>query len=421
MEVIITLGIFILTLCLILFRPRGLHEAWSTILGASLMLLTGRVTFQQAISTSAGGMDILIFLFALMLFSVLLDKSGFFEWAAIWAARWAKGNGKSLYRNVFILGAVITALLSLDTTAIILTPIVLSFVSRLKLPAKPFLIACAFIANTGSLLLPVSNLTNLLFQGTFYLSFTTFALHMIVPQAVAVILNYLLFKYYFRKTLPATFEITDLPEPFSVIVDKAYFNGAIIVLIAVTIGYFVGSIYGVAPYVIALIGAALLFFWGLSRKQVNAQIIKGISWSLFPFIIGLFIVIQGVENLGLAKYAAKGLVSLQHSPLLLQMLGIAFGTGIGSNVINNIPMAMLSISILKEAHASSLIQYSALIGCNIGPNLTVAGSLATMLVITSARQKGEKMGASDFFKIGIWATPLLLLATVITLFLVLFI
>jgi len=417
MAIFITLSIFILTLLLILIRPCGLNEAWATTIGAALMFLTGQETVQQGIHIAIKGMDVLIFLFALMLLSSLLDKSGFFEWAAIWTIRWANGNGKTLYRNVFLLGMLTTALLSLDTTAIILTPIVLSFVKRLKLPALPFLIACAFIANTGSLLLPVSNLTNLLFQGAFKFSFTAFALRMAVPQIVVVMLNYILFKFYFRNKLPTRFDMAELPEPYSVIVDKRYFLGAVAILIAVTIGYFVGSLYGIPPYIIAWIATAVLFCWGLWRKQVNLQVAKGISWSLFPFIVGLFIVIQGVENLGLGKIAVRGLLSIGHTPMLLQMLCASFGTAIGSNIVNNIPMALLSISVLNEAHTASTIQFAALIGCNIGPNLTVAGSLATMLVITSARQKGEKMRALDFFKVGIWATPLLLAAAIVTLYL----
>jgi arsenical pump membrane protein len=201
------------------------------------------------------------------------------------------------------------------------------------------------------------------------------------------VLNYLFFKFYFRNKLPARFDVAELPQSDSVIIDKKYFQGAVLVLITVTIGYFAGSFYGILPYVIALIAAAVLLCWGFVRKQVDWKIAKGISWSLFPFIIGLFIVIQGVENLGLAKFAARVLLSIQHAPLLLQMLCTVLGTAIGSNAINNIP------------------------------NLTVAGSLATMLVITSARQKGEAMGALDFFKVGIWATLLLLLAAVIALYL----
>jgi len=414
---IITLGIFVLTLFLILVKPKGLPEAWATVIGAALMLLTQRETLAQAVQITAQGADVLLFLLALMLLSDLLDRSGFFEWAAIWAARWAAGHGKLLYRNVFILGAITTAFLSLDTTAIILTPIVLSFVKRLKLPALPFLMACAFIANTGSLLLPVSNLTNLLFQGPLKFSFAAFALRMLLPQIAVIFLNYHLFKWYFRKNLPKKFNALDLPEPKSVIKDPLYFKVAIVVLAGVTIGYFIGALIGIAPYIIALSGAAALLIWSIYRKQISKEVINGISWSLFPFIIGLFIVIQGVQNLGLTKYAAQGLMSLQHIPLSLQMLGTAFGAGIGSNIINNIPMALLSISVLNMAHSPELVQYAALIGCNIGPNLTVAGSLATMLVISSARQKGINMSAYDFFRVGLWATPLLLVTAVAILYL----
>ncbi len=186
---IVTVSVFVVTLVLIFTRPRGMNEAWATTLGGLLMLVFGLETVEQAMQTIAQGKDVLIFLFALCLLSGLLDRAGFFEWAALHAARIAKGDGQSLYRNVFLLGGLITAVLSLDTTAIILTPIVLSFVRRLKIKAHPYLVACAFVANTGSLLLPVSNLTNLLFQSAFHYDFTKFTLRMILPQIVALGLN----------------------------------------------------------------------------------------------------------------------------------------------------------------------------------------------------------------------------------------
>ncbi|RYJ03798.1 MAG: DUF563 domain-containing protein, partial [Actinomycetales bacterium] len=143
--------------------PRGLSEAWFTCGGGLLMLLFGLETPSQALGMVDQGKDALFFLAGLLLLAELMRVSGFFEWAAVHAARSAKGDGAKLYRNVFLLGAAVTALLSLDTTAVMLTPVVLAFVGRLELKAKPFLFACAFIANTGSLLLQVSNLTNLLF------------------------------------------------------------------------------------------------------------------------------------------------------------------------------------------------------------------------------------------------------------------
>jgi arsenical pump membrane protein len=417
MNGVLTITIFAGTLALILIRPRGLNEAWATVLGGSLMLLCGLETPLQAWKAVAEGGDVLLFLLGLLIFSDLLKASGFFDWAAIHAARSARGEGKALYRNVFLLGAVTTAFLSLDTTAVILTPIVLSFVGRLKLTARPFLLACAFVANTGSLLLPVSNLTNLLFVSAFHWSFGRFLLTMALPQLTALLVNYLLFQWLFSRDLPQDFDTDSLPSTKEVIADVPYFRGAVITLCFVLVGYFAGSLLHVPAYAIALTGGAVLLGWGMWRKQVSPKVIKGISWPIFPFVIGLFIVVRGVENLGLASIAAHGLAAAGHSSLI-QGLAAAFGAGIGSNVVNNIPMALLSISALQHG-ASPAAQYGALLGCNLGPNLTVAGSLATMLVITSARKQGEDVGAKDFFAAGVKVTPFILLAAVLALWLIL--
>ena len=412
----LTIGIFVLTLTLMLTRPRGLHEAWAAIVGGGLMLLLRLETWRQAWHTTLHGLDVLLFLLALMLFSGLLDKSGFFEWAAIHAARSAKGNGQTLFRNVFLLGAVTTALLSLDTTAIILTPIVLAFVSRLNLQAKPFLLACAFVANTGSLLLPVSNLTNLLFQSAFHLSFGVFALRMALPQIAALVANYLLFRWLFRAELPLSFNAESLPEPASIIPDAPYFRGALAVLACVLAGYFVGALNGIPPYSIALFGCVLLGVWGVARRQIGWSIFQEISWPLFPFVVGLFVVVQGVENLGLAQTAAHGLAAVGHNELA-QTMALTFGAGIGSNIVNNIPMALLSIAVLQHTPINDATAYAALLGCNLGPNLTITGSLATMLVISSARKKGEDICASEFLRAGLWTTPALLLVALAALWL----
>jgi len=413
-----TIAVFLLTLTLILARPRGLHEAWATLIGGGLMLLLRLETPQQAWRTTAQGGDVLAFLLALMLLSALLDSSGFFEWAAILSARAAQGSGSALYRNVFLLGALITALLSLDTTAIILTPVVLAFVQRLHLKPLPFLLACAFVANTGSLLLPVSNLTNLLFQNAFHLKFGAFALRMALPQIGAVLVNFLVFRRLFRADLPDKFDPSQLPEPSSVLPDLSYFRGAVLVLACVLIGYFVGSLRGIQPSVIALAGCGALLTWGLIRRQVTFAVFREISWPLFPFVVGLFVVIQGVENLGLAAYATRGLEAVGPHPFLV-ILTTAFGAGLGANIVNNIPMGLLCISVLHLGHAAPPALYGALLGCNIGPNLTPAGSLATMLVITTARKKGEDISAGQFVRAGLRATPLVLLASCALLWLAL--
>lgn len=412
----LTLAIFVLTLFLILARPKGLHEAWATMIGAALMLAFQLVTFPQALHEIKAGSNVMFFLFALLLLSALIDKAGFFEWAAIRSARIARGNTSNLFRNVFVLGGIITALLSLDTTAVILTPIVVSFVQKLKLKAHPFLVACAFVSNTGSLLLPVSNLTNLLFEEAFHYSFSQFTMLMCFPQIATLLINYLAFKMIFRADLPAEFATSELPDPDSAIKDQIFFKSSVATLIFVLIGYFLGSIFHIEPFVIAFCGVFIMLSVGLARKRIDSSISREIAWSLFPFVAGLFVVIRGIENLGLEHLAIKLMQNLGDNQLV-HALALSFGTAFGSNIINNIPMALLAISILKSAHASALDQFAALLGCNLGPNITVAGSLATMLVISSARKRGENVGAGEFFKIGLLVTPFLLVSATLVLWL----
>jgi len=416
-KVIETLSIFVLTLFLLLRKPMGLNEAWATIIGAILMLLLGLTTVAQSVASISESSNVLLFLLALMLFSALLDRAGFFEWAAILAAKSAAGDASALYRNLFILGAITTTILSLDTTAIILTPIVVASVQRLKLNAYPFLLACAFVANSGSLLFPISNLTNLLFQDAFHYSFISFTAIMLLPQLAVLLLNYWAFRILFKKHIPATFDENLLPSALSAVPDKPYFIGAITVLGAVIIGYFATSLYRLHPFVIASAGTVLLLFWAIVRKQIDRKIVNDISWSVFPFVIGLFVVVRGIENIGIAEFATQSMTHADCKKLL--DIGIVMtGTALGSNMINNIPMALLATSILKHAHSCLINQYAALIGCNIGANLTITGSLATMLVITSARKKGEDIKPLDFARIGLIITPILIVGSSIAIYLI---
>jgi arsenical pump membrane protein len=407
MHLIITSAIFVFTLLLILIRPVGLNEAWATVLGGSLMLAFRQVSLFQAIRTIEQGSDVLLFLFGLLILSDLLRVSGFFDWSAITACRAAKGNGRILYRNVFLLGALTTAFLSLDTTAVILTPIVLSIVSRLKLKSRPYLITCAFVANTGSLLLPVSNLTNLLYISAFHLNFARFTLTMAGPELSALAVNFLLFRFLFSRDLPNQFEVESLGPPSSAIPDLPFFRGALIALTAVMVGYFCASLLHVQPFVVAIVGAGLLVGYGVIRRRITASIFRELSWPIFPFVIGLFVVVRGIENIGLTTLATHAIAVAGHLKLI-GAIAIAGGTAVGSNIINNIPMALLSITALNHG-APAVLRYASLVGCDIGPNLTVAGSLATMLVITSARKYGQKIEPIEFFKIGLLVSSILAL------------
>ena len=411
---IATLGVFVVTMALVMRRPFGLPEAIWTCLGALVLLSCGLASLTDVRTVLHAAAEPLYFLAALLLLAALIERSGFFEWAALGAARLAGGNGKALYRNVFILGGAITAILSLDTTAVILTPIVVALVRRLELPSRPFIFACAFVANMGSLALPVSNLTNLLFVSAFELPFAEFALRLALPNLVALATNYWLFSRLFREQVPQKFALEELPPGRSVVPHAGFFACSVGVLGGVCVGYFAAPLFGLAPYLVGFAGAALLLFAGLITRRVGVTFVRDIPWSIFPFIIGLFVIVQAVEALAPAGAAAALMAGLPSSPWL-SIPTTALIAGLTSNLVNNLPAALLARDALQAGHAPLPTIYGALLGTNLGPNVLVIGSLATMLVLTRARETGDAPSNADVFWIGLRVTPIVLSAASLAL------
>ena len=327
MRVFGTLVIFATMLGLVITRPRGWSEAWWTVAGALAMLACGFVSPPQALETTLAGKDALLFLLSLLMLSLLVGESVFFEWAAIRCARLARGNAQALFRNAFVLGAVVTAVLSLDTTAVMLTPIVLALVKRLKFPPTPYVVLCAFVANVGSLLLPVSNLTNILFAGPFRLSFAVFAARMAIPQLVALAMTYALLRWHFRRRLPERFEASALPEPLSVVPSRGYFLASAVVLTIVLVGYFVAPLAGIEVYVVAFLGCGALAVTGAIIGRFRLRLLRELSWGVFPFVVGLFVTVRGLENLGIVEAASAWLRSAPQSTTTTFQVATADGCG----------------------------------------------------------------------------------------------
>jgi arsenical pump membrane protein len=409
-----TLAIFVAMLVLMVVRPRRWNEAWWTMLAAAAMLALGLVTPREAVGTVLAGKNVLLFLISLLVLSLLIGKSGFFEWAAIRCARVARGDAHSLYRNAFVAGAIITAILSLDTTAVMLTPVMLALAKRLKVPAAPYVVLCAFVANVGSLALPISNLTNLLFADAFHQTFAAFAARMIVPQLVALAITYAVLRWHFRRDLPVRFDGEALPEPATVVPHHAYFLTCVTVLALVLIGYFLAPLMGLEPYVFAFAGCGVLAVAGALAGCVHLRVARELAWDIFPFVIGLFIAVQGLENLGIVSAGAGWLESMRHgSPE--KFLAAAGATALASNIMNNLPAALIARSVLLRSHAPMGSVLAALIGADVGPMITPFGSLATMLVLSFARRNGEEVHTGKLVMLGLWAVPAIVVLTTVTL------
>ena len=413
-RIVVTLIVFAAMLTLVIVRPRRWNEAWWTVLGAAAMLILGLVSARDAMGATLAGKNALLFLLSLLALSLLVGKSGFFDWAAIRCARTAKGDAHSLYRNAFVLGAIVTAIFSLDTTAVMLTPVMLAIVNRLKLPAAPYVVLCAFVANVGSLLLPISNLTNILFADAFHMTFGAFAARMIGPQLMALVTTYALLRWHFRRELPNRFDGESLPEPSSVVPNRSYFLVCVTVLGVVLVGYFLAPLVGLEPYVIAFAGSGVLVIAGAATGRVRIRGVGELSWGLFPFVVGLFVAVQGLENLGIVGVSAKWLAHMR--PGSPGKLFVTAGlTAFASNLMNNLPAALIARSVLLASHAQTGTVLASLVGADVGPMITPFGSLATMLVLALARSEGEEVRAGKFVMLGLWATPVIVFATALAL------
>lgn len=402
------------TLALILIRPKGVSEAWAAAGGALAMLLVSPLGLGDLPGVLDETQDVLLFLLGMMVLTHLVEQAGVFERLAEGCARLSRGNGRLLFCSVFLLGAVITALLSLDVTVIVLTPIVYAVAVRRKLDPIPFLFACTFVANTASLVLPISNLTNLLVYHDLQMGFGDFAATMWLPNLAAAVTNLLLFLWLFRKRIPRSYRIaSDDPLPpvtWWFIASSLVLAGTLVALIALGL-----MERPLAPA--ALGGAAILLLIGLfGRKTALDRVVRDISWPVFVFVIGMFIVVRGVQIGVIDNWD----LSIPDDPTKALLIGAGV-SAIGSNIVNNVPMTLLMMSIFPRVSgaAQAALAYGTLVGSNIGPTLTTYGSLATILWLNVLRKRGMDVTTRDYLKIGILTMPPVLIAATAALWLML--
>ncbi len=400
---IAVVAIFGATLVLALLKPWRVHEAVWTLAGAGAMGAIGAVHAADLRAIYAASRGAILFLVALLVLSALVERSGLFEWAALQAARGARGSGRALFRNVFVLGALVTATLSLDTTAVLLTPIVLAFVRRLDVPARPYVVACAFVANAGSLALPVSNLTNLILAGAASVPFADFVARMLPVQLLVLALTFAALRLHFGRDLAAFDAARVAVDPAEVVPHRGYFRATAAVLAAALVGYLAAPVVAIEPYAVAFAASAVLAVAGVRAGRVGPALVREVSWGVVPFVIGLFVVVQGLAGLGLAGAAAE---LVGRAPGALgQALAAAALAAAASNVVNNLPAALLAREALGHVPDTRALLYPVLIGTNVGPNLVPFGSLATVLVLTVARERGQGVSGWAIVRAGLWATP----------------
>lgn len=416
----IVAAVVVTTLALMLLRPRGISEAWIALGGAVALLTTGAVALDALPGIAGESADVLLFLLGMMTLTGIVERAGIFDLLAEGCARIAGGSGRRLYVLLFLLGAVVTALLSLDVTVIVLTPIVYAVTRRRSLDPLPFMFATAFVANTASLALPVSNLTNLLLYDALDLSFARFAATMWLPNLVAVATNLAVFLWLFRHRIPrriarSPVETGDVPALRVASPRWRWTAGAALVLTLFAL--LASGLTGRPLWWASLAGGGmLLLVAALARRITVQQAIGDVSWSLGVFVIAMTVLVRAVETTWLADVR----------PELPEVMWATIGAGVlagavGSNVINNVPMTILARSVLETlpVAARAMAAWSVLVGVNIGPALTTYGSLATMLWLTLVRRNGIDVTTGGYLRVSLVTVPIVLVATSLALGLVL--
>ncbi len=402
-----------------MLRPRPFNEATAAALGAVILLIAGVVSPSQIPQVWQANFNILLFFLGLMIISVIADQAGFFEWCTFKAVALSKGRGAVLLGSIFALGAVLTAFFSNDATALILTPIVFTLVTRLKVDPLPYVFACAFIANTASMLLPVSNPVNLLAVGRFDLTLGDYLKHLLLPSVALVLANYWLFRLLFRRSI-TSFSLEDQPReapPADV-----YFLAVCGGLGVIALGYILVSVYGLPLSYPAVGGAVLLLLISLALGRLRwRKVVSGLSWQIFVFIFALAILVKGLEDAGVTGAIAGGLQSLSTHGQLAALVSVTLGTAFGSNLMNNWSMMMISVSTLaggaSGADLHHSLVYGAVMGADIGPNIAVLGSLSSMLWLVLLRRRGLDIHPLQYLKLGLIVAPVLLLIGIATLYL----
>ncbi len=425
----LALAIFIVTLTLVIWQPKGLGIGWSAMGGALVALLFGVVQLSDVAVVWDIVWDATFTFVALIIISLILDEAGFFGWAALHVARLGKGQGRRLFPMIVILGAFIAAFFANDGAALLLTPIVIAILLRLDFAPKSalaFIIATGFIADTASLPLVTSNLVNIVSANYFDISFGRYALVMVPVNIVSVIATLVVLWVAYARHIPKHYEIDNLSLPKSAIKDPLVFKAAFPLLTLLLIAYFatesLGLVISVVTGIAALVLMAIAGRWwqgGRDTKLSVTDVLRKAPWQIVLFSIGMYLVVYGLGNAGLTAYGAQVLNWLGQQGNVVATLGTGLLSAIVASVMNNMPSTLIGALAIDSAQVPAatreLMIYANVIGNDLGPKFTPIGSLATLLWLHVLAEKDYKISWGQYMKIGLIITPPVLFVTLLAL------
>ncbi|HEX4649957.1 MAG TPA: arsenic transporter [Granulicella sp.] len=404
---VLLLAIVAVSIVLMLVRPRGVAEVYWIGGGALLLVLLRLVPLRLAGRAVSEGSDVYLFLIGMMLLSELAREQGVFDWLSSAAVRGADGSCGRLFTLVYGAGTIVTILMSNDATAVVLTPAILKAVRKAKVEPLPYLFVCALIANAASFVLPISNPANLVVfhngmppLGRWMASFG-------VPSVLSIAVTYAAMRLLFRRELRGTIdhhvEAVPLPREGKVVL------AGLAMMVAVLLAASALKLdLGLPACMAALAITAVV---SIRTKSNPLQLAREISWGTLALVAGLFVMVRAVESIGALRVTQAWLASVERLGPAAGALVSGFAVAVGNNLINNLPLGLLAGATLHAAHVKGLIASAVLIGVDLGPNLSVTGSLATILWLLALRKENLDVSFWEFLKVGIVAMPVALLVS----------
>jgi arsenical pump membrane protein len=427
----LALAIFVVTLILVIWQPKGLGIGWSALGGAAVALLAGVVSLADVGVVWHIVWDATFTFVALIVISLILDEAGFFAWAAAHVARWGRGRGRLLFPLSVILGALIAAFFANDGAALLLTPIVIAILLRLDFSpsaALAFIIATGFVADTTSLPLITSNLVNIVTANYFGIGFGRYAAIMVPVDLVSLAAVLVVLWVAFRHRVPARYATASLPRPRSVIKDALVFRAAFPLLAVLLVAYFATAPFAVPVSVVTGAAAVVLLaiagrWWRRGRGAVVSvtAVLRHAPWQIVLFSLGMYVVVYGLGHAGLTALGAGALHWLAQRGDFVATVGTGFLAAAVASLMNNLPSTLVSALAIGHAQVPAatreLMIYASVIGNDLGPKFTPIGSLATLLWLHVLARKGYRIGWGQYMKIGLLITPPVLLAALVALYL----
>jgi arsenical pump membrane protein len=401
------------SIALVLIRPKGWPEAWWAAAGACLLVLCRLLSPIAAAHAIGKGLDVYLFLTGMMVMSELARREGVFDWIAGHAVRTSKGSCSRLFVLVYGVGVLVTVFLSNDATAVVLTPAVLAAIRTAEAEPLPYLLICAFIANAASFVLPISNPANLVVYNGGMPPLGRWLLTFGLPSIVSILITFLVLRWLANGLLQGRVKTDAEKKPLSA-TGKLTLYGigflAVTLLTASALNADLGAPACVAGFLVAA---------GVSIRdhKTPRDIAKEIAWSVLPLVAGLFVIVEAMNAAGALGAAVRVLERMKEWQPIWSDLTAGFGVAFISNLMNNLPSGLISGAAVKAAGAAGPLRNAVLIGVDLGPNLSVTGSLATILWLIAIRREGQQVGFWKFLKWGAVVMPPALTLAILALLL----